>query len=237
MEIQKRRILTMGGGGFLEEPDNPLLDRYFFSLAGKENPKVCFVPTASGDSANMIERFYSNMKKHKVEASHLSLFNGPKGPLRDFVLDKDLFYVGGGNTRNLLVLWKEWGLDTLFREAYQRGKVIGGISAGSICWYEEGVTDSIPGELNAWPCLGFLKGSNCPHYDVEPARRPAFHRLILNGMKSGTGCDNGVAAVFENEKRVEFVSSRPGANAYLVKALDGIIEEQIVRPRFLGDST
>jgi peptidase E len=125
------------------------------------------------------------MKKHKVEPSHLSLFNGPKGSLRDFIFDKDIIYVGGGNTRNLIVLWKEWGLDKILSEAYQAGKILGGISAGSICWYEQGVTDSVPGDLNSLPCLGILSGSNCPHYDGDKERRPAFHRLILKGMKNG----------------------------------------------------
>jgi dipeptidase E len=226
--------VTMGGGGFSEEPDNPLLDRFFFSLSDKEKPKVCFISTASGDSLTYIDKFYINMKKHNVEASHLSLFNGPKGSLRDYVLDKDVIYVGGGNTRNLIVLWKEWGLDQILKEAYQAGKVLGGISAGSICWYEEGVTDSIPGQLNAWPCLGILKGSNCPHYDGDRERRPAFHRLVLSGMRPGIACDDGVAAVFENEDFVEFVSSRPAARGYLIKKVGDKIEEIEVKPRFLG---
>jgi peptidase E len=224
----------MGGGGFSEEPHNLLLDSFFFSLAEKEKPKVCFIPTASGDSQGYIDRYYENMKKHKVEPSHLSLFNGPKGSLRDFIFDKDIIYVGGGNTRNLLVLWKEWGLDKILTEAYQAGKILGGISAGSICWYDEGVTDSVPGELNSLPCLGLLRGSNCPHYDGDKERRPAFHRLILKGMKKGIACDDGVAAFFENEKLVEFVSSRATANAYSVERVSDAIKEEIIRPRYLG---
>lgn len=224
----------MGGGGFLEEPENPLLDTYFFSLAGAKVPKVCFVPTASGDALSAIDKFYLNMKKHNVEASHLSLFKPPQGSLRDFVMDKDVFYVGGGNTRNLMVLWKEWGLDRLLKEAYQAGKVVGGISAGSLCWYEYGVTDSVTGQLNKLACTGVLKGSNCPHYDVEVERRPAFHRLVLEGMPGGIACDNSVAAVFENEKFVEFVSSVPTANGYFVSKVDDKIEEKLVKPRYLG---
>lgn len=225
----------MGGGGFSEEPENLLLDSFFFSLASSEKPKVCFIPTASGDSQGYIDRFYENMTEHNVEPSHLSLFNGPIESLRDFVFDKDIIYVGGGNTRNLIVLWREWGLDKIFQEAYQAGKVVGGISAGSICWYEEGVTDSIPGELNALDCLGIISGSNCPHYDGDENRRPAFHRLILSGMRDGIACDDGVAAVYENEKLVEFVSSRPLANAYFVKRVGGKIKETVIKPRFLGE--
>lgn len=230
----KRRLFTMGGGGFLEEPDNPALDQFFFSLSSVEKPKVCFVPTACGDKLNPVERFYANMKNHNVEPSHLSLFEPPLGSLRDFVMDKDIFYVGGGNTRNLIVLWREWGLDRIFLEAYKAGKVLGGISAGAICWYEQGVTDSIPGELNSLPCLGFLEGSACPHYDdAAKARRPAYHRLALKGMKPGYACDNGVAAVFEDEKLVEFVSSRPNAMAYSVSVKKGAVVETPIKPRYL----
>lgn len=216
------------------EPENPLLDQFFFNLSGKKKPKVCFVATASGDAVSAYDRFYDNMKKFSVEPSHLALFKPPLGSLRDFVLDKDVFYIGGGNTRNLLVLWKEWGLDQYLREAYQMGKVMGGVSAGSICWYEEGVTDSVTGELNPLKCLGVLKGSNCPHYDGEVERRPAYHRLMSQGMKDGLACDDGVGAVFENEKFVEFVSSRPNASGFFVKKVDGKIEETKVQPRYLG---
>lgn len=224
----------MGGGGFLEEPENPLLDQYFISLANKPRPKVCFIPTASGDSAGFLDKFYLNMKKHDVEASHLSLFKPPAGSLRDFVFDKDVFYVGGGNTRNLMVLWKEWGLDKLLKEAYAAGKVMGGISAGSLCWYEYGVTDSVTGELNKLACTGILKGSNCPHYDVEQERRPAYHHLIAAGMPAGVACDNSVAAVYENEKFVEFVSSVPNAKGFFVSSKGGKILEEEIQPRFLG---
>jgi peptidase E len=223
----------MGGGGFLEEPENPLLDQFFFSLSPVAKPKVCFIATASGDAQSALDKFYDNMKKHNVEPSHLSLFKPPKEPLRDFVFDKDIIYVGGGNTRNLLILWKAWGLDAILQEAYQAGKVLGGISAGSICWYEQGVTDSF-GPLAALPCLGVLKGSNCPHYDVEKDRRPVYRSLVLKGMPPGLACDNGVAAVFENEKFVEFVSSRPAAMGYTVeKAWDKVVE-RAVQPRYLG---
>lgn len=217
------------------EPENLLLDSYFISLAGKQNPQVCFIGTASGDAQNYIDMFYENMKKHEVIASHLSLFKGPKKSLRDFVLEKDIFYVGGGNTRNLMALWREWQLGELLIEAYKVGKVLGGISAGSLCWYEEGVTDSVPGKLGALNCLGILKGSHCPHYDGEVERKPAYQNLILNGMKDGIACDDGVAAVFENEKFVEFVSSRPSARGYVVKNVNGRIEEVEVKPRFLGE--
>ncbi len=229
----KRQIVTMGGGGFSMEPDNPKLDHFFFGLSNKPKPKVCFVPTASGDSQDYIDRFYMAMKGHEVEPSHLSLFNGPTGSLRDFVMEKDVIYVGGGNTRNLLVLWKEWELDKIFWEAYQKGVVLGGISAGSLCWYSEGVTDSIPGTLSALKCLGYLKESHSPHYDGETERRPSYQRLLAQGMKPGFACDDGVAGYFANEELVEFVSSRPSALAYRLHVQNSKVIEEPITPRRL----
>ncbi|MGE3974422.1 MAG: Type 1 glutamine amidotransferase-like domain-containing protein [Bdellovibrionales bacterium] len=230
----KRQIFTMGGGGFLEEPENPLLDTFFIGLANKSKPKVCFVGTASGDAASFHDKFYQAMSKYPVEASHLSLFKPPAGSLRDYVLSKDVVYVGGGNTRNLMVLWREWGLDVILREAYEKGIVLGGISAGSLCWYEQGVTDSITGQLTKLDCLGFLKGSNCPHYYEEPGRRPAYQKLIAEGLKPGLGCDDGVAGYFVNGDLVECVSSRPDMMAYKVSLQAGKIVETSIKPRYLG---
>lgn len=230
----KKQILAMGGGGFSMEPENLLLDEFLLSLSEKENPKVCFIGTASGDAENYIKNFYKAMKTLNCEPSHLSLYRGPEGSLRDFVLDKDIFYVGGGNTRNLLVLWKEWSLDKYLLEAYENGAVLAGISAGSICWFEQGVTDSVPEKLSSLECLGFLKGSNCPHYDGESERRAAYHRLISEGMKEGVACDDGVAGYYVDGELVEFVSSRKIARAYKVGLNGSQIEEQKIVSRFLG---
>lgn len=230
----KRQILAMGGGGFLEEPDNPLLDAFFFQLAGKLRPKVCFVSTAGGDAQSYLDKFYDGMKGRECEPSHLSLYKPPLGSLLDYVLEKDVIYVGGGNTRNLLALWREWGLDQIFREACRKGVVLGGISAGSLCWFDEGVTDSITGSLTPIKCLGFLPGSNCVHYDGEAERRPAYQRLISAGMKAGYACDNGVAGYFVDEQLIEFVSSRSGASAYRVELKNGQIVERRIATRYLG---
>ena len=230
----KRQIFAMGGGGFLMEPDNLLLDQFIVSLAEKKRPKICFVATASGDSQSVYDRFYQAMEQHEVDSTHLSLFQPPLGSLRDFVLQQDIIYVGGGNTRNLIVLWKEWGLDVILREAYERGIVLAGISAGSICWFEEGVTDSITGSLTQLNCLGFLPGSNCPHYNGEVERRPAYQKLVAAGMKAGIACDDGVAAHYVDDKLTEFVSSRRNAMAYRLEIKSGKVSEVPIKPRFLG---
>jgi dipeptidase E len=231
--MTSRTIFAMGGGGFSMEPENLRLDRFFFGLSRRSRPKVCFISTASGDAEDYIDTFYQSMKFHEVEPSHLALFRGPAGNLRDYVLEKDILYVGGGNTRNLLALWKEWRLDAILKEAYEEGIVLGGISAGSLCWFEEGVTDPIPGTLSKLNCLGFLAGSNCPHYDGEKERRPAYHRLVAEGMKGGYACDDGVAALFENGALKEFVSSRLDAMAYKVFLQNGRVVEEGFKPRSL----
>src|ERR1700730_19127365 len=129
-----RQIIAMGGGGFSMEEDNPLLDEYILSQSKKDTPHVCFIPTASGDAEGYVEQFYRCMEKLGCKTTHLPLFRGAPTNLEELVFYQDIFYVGGGNTRNLLVLWKEWGLDKLLREAYKRGAVLTGLSAGSICW-------------------------------------------------------------------------------------------------------
>ena len=231
--FMKKQILAMGGGGFSMEPDNLKLDRFLLSLSDKPKPKICFIGTASGDAEAYIDNFYKAMKTLNCTPSHLSLYRGPEGSLRDFVMDKDIFYVGGGNTRNLLTLWREWHLDQYLYDAYENGTVLAGISAGSICWFDEGVTDSIPGQLSSLKCLGFLPGSNCPHYDGEVERRSAYHRLQKEGMKSGVACDDGVAAYYVDGKLNKLVSSRLNANAFSVLLKNDLVHEEAIKPEFL----
>lgn len=229
----KKQILAMGGGGFSMEPDNLKLDQYLLSLCLKEKPKICFIGTASGDAESYIDRFYKSMKELNCTPSHLALYRGPEGSLRDYVLDKDIFYVGGGNTRNLIALWKEWDLDIYLKEAYENGIILAGISAGSICWFEQGVTDSVPGKLSKLDCLGILTGSNCPHYDGESDRRDSYHQLLANGMKNGIACDDGVAAHFVDGKLVDCVSSRNSAFAYELSVKNNEVTENKITPTYL----
>lgn len=234
--MNNRHIVAMGGGGFSMEPNNPLLDLYVLKLTEKAKPKVCFIPTASGDSQGYIDRFYESFNKHQCIPTHLSLFNGHTADLESFVFDQDILYVGGGNTRNLITLWKEWGIDKIIRKAYENGTVLAGISAGSICWFEQGLTDSIPGRLSSLKCLGFLKGSNCPHYDGESERRPSYHRLMShNEILPGIATEDGVAAHFINEEISGFISSQPDKKAYTVSINNNQVTEIEHRPRYLGN--
>ncbi len=216
------------------EPENPLLDQYILKQSGKANPKICYVPTASGDSDICISWFYSFFEKQQCQPSHLSLFKPPARDLEGFVLDKDILYIGGGNTKNLLALWKEWELDKIMRKAWEQEKLLAGISAGSICWFEEGVTDSYGDKLEPLKCLGFLKGSNCPHYDGEADRRPSYHQLVASGaIKPGIAADDGVAIHYIGQELYKAVSSRPKARAYNVCCDMGIIETEL-ETEYLG---
>ncbi|RSD29270.1 peptidase E [Mesobacillus subterraneus] len=230
-----RQIIAMGGGGFSMEPENPLLDVYILKQSQKQRPKVCFVPTASGDAENYISRFYQAFNSHECEPSHLSLFSPPSGDLEEYVLSKDIMYVGGGNTKNLLALWKEWGLDLILKKAYQEGVILAGISAGSICWFEEGVSDSFGGELKPLKSLGFLKGSNCPHYDGEKERRPAYERLVWSEeVMGGYAVDDGAALHFNDEELFKVVCSRPEAGAYYLQMEEGKLRENKLPTFYLG---
>ena len=226
------KIFVMGGGGFSMEPENPLLDLHVLSLAQKTRPKICFIGTASGDSAIHIQNFYTAFNKHDCMTTHLSLFSPPTRDLESFILNQDLIYVGGGNTKNLLSLWKEWNVDQFLKKAHTNGTVLAGLSAGMICWFEQGVTDSFGrDELDVIPGLGFLSGSACPHFDGEAKRRPYYTNAVKNHLaKSGLALDDGAGALFVNGKIQECVSSRRHANAYQVHS-GGEIKLDI---KFLG---
>jgi dipeptidase E len=230
----KRHIIALGGGGFLMEDDNPVLDKYILKQTNKQNPRVCFIGTASGDAEGYILKFYTCFLRLNCMPTHLSLFNLPTKDLESFILDQDMIYVGGGNTRSTLALWREWRLNDYLRKAWENGVVLSGISAGAICWFEEGLSDFLPGELNKLECLGFLKGSHCPHYDSEEKRRPEYHRLILNGeISEGIAAEDNVALHYIGTKLKKVVSSRLDAKAYFVRKKSGQIEEEVIPTTYL----
>jgi dipeptidase E len=232
------QIVAMGGGGFSMEPDNLLLDRFVLSATGVPEPKVCFVGTASGDAQSYIDKFFEAFRTLPSTPTYLSLFKPPTADLRSFVLEQDVIYVGGGNTRALLVLWREWGLDAILREAWQSGVVLAGISAGSICWFQQGLSDSvIPGDLAPLACLGFLPGSNCPHYDGEPGRRPAYHHFMQQGdLSAGYAADDGAALHFIGQELKSVVTSRETARAYSVRLVGSQVEEVVLDTVWLGST-
>ena len=228
-------IITMGGGGFSMEPENLALDRYVVAQSGKTDPKVCFLSQASGEGRDYIINFYKAFSELNCHPGHLSLFQPHTADLETFLLAQDIIYVGGGNTKSMLALWREWNLPAILRRANEQGTILAGISAGCICWYEQGLTDSIPGDLTTLPCLGFLSGSCSPHYDGEAQRRPSFQRLVASGaMIPGHAFDDGAAGHFVDGKLMEVVSSRPNAKGYYVESQESQAVETGIDTRYLG---
>ena len=215
------------------EPDNPVLDLYVLRQARTARPAVTFLGTASGDADSYLVRFYQAFSGYDCRPSHLPLFRRtPK--LRDHLLHQDIIYVGGGNTKSLLGIWREWGLPALLREAWQEGIVLAGISAGAICWFQHGLTDSWAEKLAVLECLGFLEGSCCPHYDGEPERRPAYHNFLLTGdILPGIVIDDGAAIHFVEGAVRRVVASRPRARAYRVSVREGVVQEEPLETEYL----
>lgn len=232
-----RQIVAMGGGGFSMEPENPLLDRYVLSLTGSARPRVCFVATAAGDSDSYIARFHTAFSDHDCDHTDLQLFRPSSWPdeLEAHVARQDLLYFSGGNTFNAITLWREWKLTPILRAAYERGAVMTGLSAGAICWFEQGSTDSIGRELGVLDCLGWLAGSMTPHYDGEAERRPSLHGFLRHArIKDGFAADDGAALHFVNENLERTVTSRPKAKAYRVEMHSGEVRETPLETHYLG---
>lgn len=225
-----KQIIAMGGGGFSMEPGNPLLDDYILSQCPVKKPGICLVPTASKDHMEYIRGFYEFFITRKCNPCHLPLTDPalPVENLENFLLANDIIYVTGGHTGLMLAAWKTFGLDIILKKAWERGIILAGVSAGASCWFEAALTDSKPGRLSGEPCLGFLKGSHCAHYENE-GRRPAFHRLIRKGkLPEGIGTENGAALHFVGGELKQVVASRPGMSAYKVrKESRGVTEEKI----------
>ena len=229
------QIIAMGGGGFSMEPENPLLDEYVLAQSRATTPRICFLGTASGDSASYVEMFYAAFSQHRCEPTHLNLFRTPPPDIERIVARQHVFYVGGGSTRNLLVLWREWGLDRLLKRAWHHGRVLCGLSAGSLCWFQSGVSDSLAPELRPIRALGWLRGSHCPHYDGEPERRPAYQAMIAAGeLPAGYAADDGAALHFIGRRLRRIVASRPQARAYRVQRLNGRAVEREIETEYLG---
>lgn len=211
------QIIALGGGGFsMDTPDNPL-DRYILAQTGKDKAKVTFLGQASGDAIIYHEKFHVAFEAMGHEHTHLSLFTPHTADIEGFLLSQDIIYVGGGNTKSMLALWREWGIDVILRKAAASGIVLAGISAGAICWFTQGLTDSIYNELNTLNCLGFLPGSATPHYDGEPMRRPIYMGKVASGaIQEGYALCDYAGAHFVDGKLVRCIASREEAKVYHV---------------------
>jgi dipeptidase E len=231
MHEPTRKILIAGGGygtSYL---------RYMAQLTGKPRPRLCYLPTASADRPEGIVGWFQMCAPLSVEPFVQESFiasSQQKLGWDEVLLSMDGIVASGGNTLNQQAIWKAQGIDAVLRQAWDRGIVLGGASAGSLCWFEEGTTDSRPKELTKVECLGFLKGSHSPHYDAEADRRPTYHRLIGSGqLKPGYACDNDAGIYFEDNQVKRVVSTRAGAKVYYVSVIGGQVTEKVLEPEMI----
>ncbi len=215
-----RTIVAMGGGGFQMEPDNPLLDDHVLALArersGRETPRICLIPTATGDDGELIADFERRFAPPRAEPHVLRLFGRTEDRLADVLDHQDAVYVPGGSTANLLALWRLHGLDRDLRAAWEAGVVLAGMSAGAICWFDAATTDSFGPTLRPLRGgLGILEGTFVPHLHGEAQRLALLRRLVGDGtIPPGFGVDDGAALVFRGRKLREVVTSDPAAGAW-----------------------
>lgn len=225
-----RKIVAFGGGSF---PDAAPIAHHFIESQAPTGAKVCFIPTADGDRPDGIESFNSLFSP--FETTHLPLFTRDERDLRTYLMDQDAIFVGGGNTANMLAIWRLHGVDLILRDAWDAGILLMGSSAGANCWFDASSTDSFGPQLAGLPDgLGFLAGSFCPHYDGEERRRPTYHRLVADGFPGGYAADEAVACYFEDTTLVDVLTPRPGSRAYRVyRAPDGSVIEEPLDARTL----
>jgi len=212
----KKHIVAIGGGGFGRNNLSYLIEKYILDLSENISPKICFLPTATGDDDTYIVRFYSIFNRLNCKPSHIEFFKRTTN-IRNHIMEQDIVFVGGGNTKSMLAIWNDWGMSDLLNEAYNKGVIMSGVSAGAICWFTSGITDSWDNELRILPCLDFIRGTCCPHYDEEPSRIPYVKKILLE--EKVTNCiaiEGGSAIHFIDDKPFKNVSFKKNKNTYNV---------------------
>jgi dipeptidase E len=232
MAARRRQIIAIGGAAFRAEPENLAADRYILDQTRKKRPSVCFIPTANAEPADVIARFYDAYARLGTKPSVLRFFQRTPD-LRQALLGQDAIYIGGGNTKSMLAVWREWGLPDVLREAWRNGIVLAGVSAGAICWFDQGVTDSWADRLAPLDCLGLLPGTCCPHYDSEADRRPSVHDLVGRAAVAPVlALDDGAAAHFIGRRLHRIVTWLPTAQGYTVRRRRGqVVESELPSTR------
>ncbi len=228
--MKPKQIIAIGGGGFGRNPGEGIIERYILEQTKKRIPKICFIPTATGDNESYKVSFYETFTKLKCQPYHLDFFKRTPD-LRKLILNQDAIFVGGGNTKSMLAVWREWKLDKILREAYESGIVMSGVSAGAICWFEKGITDSWSEDLKVMECLGFVEGNCCPHYDEEPKRKPAVKKFLdEKKLTAVISIEGGSALHMKNGKIFKSLSFYKNKESYIVeKKGNKLIEKKIKR--------
>ena len=221
-----RQVIAIGGGGFGRTQKSHLIEQYILDQSSQEKPNICFIPTATGDLDPYVVNFYTVFSKLNCNPSHISFFKRTMD-LEEHILNQDVIFVGGGNTKSMLAVWKDWGLDLILKKAYDQGAVMSGVSAGAICWFEQGLTDSWASELKMMPCMNFISGNCAPHYDEEPQRRPATKKLLQdNAISFMYGIEGGAALHFINEQPEKTVRFQKNKHSYNVTLKDSTVSEK-----------
>ena len=223
------QIIAIGGGGFGRNPNKPVIEKYIVEQSLIKKPNVCFIPTASAENAAYIVNFYTAFSQLNCTPMHINFFQ--RTPRLDSILNKqNIIYVGGGNTKSMLAVWQEWKLDKLLMKAYNRGAILCGVSAGAICWFEQGITDSWASNLNVMDCMGFVKGCCCPHYDGEADRKPSVEKFIKDGViDSCYALEDGTALHYKHGNIHSAVSFYKGTQVYRVSLKDGVVHHKAMK--------
>ena len=226
--MHSKNIVAIGGGGFGRSLGSLEIEKYIISLINKKRPKICFIPTASGDSSLYKLNFYRAFSKLNCITSHIDFFSRTEN-LEDKVLTQDIIYVGGGNTKSMLAVWKEWDLHKILRNAYEKGIVLSGVSAGAICWFDKGITDSYAEELSIIDCLGIVEGIACPHFDEEKMREPYVNDLINREIISSCICIEGNCAIHvKNNNEYSSIDFGNGKKCFNVYKENNTLKKEIL---------
>ena len=220
-----KHIIAIGGGGFGRNPGEGLIEQYILDQTGKDQPNICFIPTATGDNEAYKVNYYSTFSKLNCNPVHLDFFKRTPD-LEKLIGEQDAIFVGGGNTKSMLAVWKDWGLDNLLQKAYEAGVVMSGVSAGANCWFERAVVDSWEDELKVIDCMGFVKGNFCPHYDEEPQRRPSVKSFLEEEIINACYASEGNAGLHikddDDYLSIDFGKQK---QSYLVSLAHGKVSE------------
>ena len=217
MDNKIGQVIAIGGGGFGRNPKHTKIEKYILEQCDVKNPNICFIPTASAEDKAYTVNFYAAFSKFECTPTHINFFQRTPN-LRSIINKQDIIYVGGGNTKSMIAVWKEWKLDKLLLKAYKRGAILCGVSAGAICWFNQGITDSWASNLSVMDCLGFLDGCCCPHYDGEKDRRPSVHGFINDKkIESCIAVEDESAVHYKNNEFYKSISFGKYKNSYIVK--------------------
>ncbi len=221
-----KQIIAIGGGGFGRQIGKLKIEKYIIKQVSKDKPNVCFIPTATGDDEGYINNFYKAFDSLNTRTSHINFFKRTIN-LEKHIFDQDIIFVGGGNTKSMLAVWREWGLDKILYKAYEKGVVMSGVSAGAICWFDKGITDSHADNQSILDCLRFVKGNCCPHYDEEPERKPYVNQILTNNLIDECIAIEGYAALhIKDGIPAHTISFGENTNqkCYLVKSIESSIK-------------